>query len=485
MPRSSCHRPRRALRCATAVVLALQLGGCALLEREEPGEPLYPVPAPAEVDWRDLAVRGLQPLEHERGDRWPLVLWEGVGYDSLPPESIEAMLERGVVQHLRLSEPDIEAARALANAGAPVILMEGKAGAWPYDAGQDDASWRLQFPAGADVPEQWRRLPDPTRLDGWRRAGELTRSRLQVYDSEGITVDGVWLDYEGALLNDDYHALRASHAAANLPAAILDNEHLYRKYRRIHWLHRLSRYLAAPIRRVYPEASVTNWVVMMSSSLHPVAGWTDWEHPPSPPLFFTHTNPIAYGIDTYFRFAWPRDHEINRENVDRFYMHLLLRQVSVDAINRRKHRPDLEALAWVARWVPDRADQRTPIMSRAAYREALRHIWLRGVDGMQVFNPARDGYERYALHEVQDVQQVYDEMLAYREFLERGEVMNLDVPGNRDATLVWSGLRLGERAVVRVSNLGADQEVLYVCLDDDSCMNLPIPRGGRTFELTF
>lgn len=472
----------RIRRSVGPLLLAAQLAACAGIGQRAVEEPLYPVPAAAEVDWHE-ALANLAPLDHERGGRWPLVLWDGVGFEPLEPAQIGTLLDRGIVQHLRLRRADTEAAGALSAAGAPVVLMEGAAGAWPYDTVDGGEDWRLQFAAEAEVRPEWRRLPDPTRTEGWERARELTRQRLQRYARHGIDVDAVWLDYEGALLNDDYHAVRASTAASRLPRSIVESERRYRAYRRQHWLGRLSRYLAAPVRRVYPDAAVTNWVVMMSSANDPVLSWTDWPHPPSPPMAFTHSNPIAYGMDTYFLSAWPSGHGITRGNVDRFFTHLLLRQVSADARNRARSRPDMGAVVWVARWVPDNPEQRVPLMSRAAYREALRHIWLRGADAMQVFNPRREGYERYAVREVEDVQSVYGEMLAHREFLEKGKVMNFDVPGNRDATAVWSGLRLDDRALVRATGLGPQPARVNVCLGDGRCVDLDAPPDGRTYVL--
>lgn len=468
---------KRFRRIAPALLLGA-VGGCVTVEREPEVESLYPLPSPADVHWHQVLSR-LRPLENERGDRWPLVLWDGVGFEPLKRRQIGSLLKRGIVQHLRLSRPDLDAARALVDARAPVVLMEGAAGAWPYSTVKGK-EWRLQFAPDASVHPSWRDLADPTLTAGWESARDRILGQLREYKSAGLKVDAVWLDYEGALLHDDHQALRASTAAGRVPRGVLEDEARYRAYRRAHWLHGLSRYVAAPVRRVYPDVSVTNWVVMVSSSMHPVLSWGDWPHPPSPPLFFTHTNPIAYGMDTYFLTAWPPGHDINRDNVDRFYIHLLLRQVSTDALNRAKLRPDMGAVAWVARWVPNRPEHRVPMMSRVAYREALRHIWLRGVDAMQVFNPPREGFERYAIQEVQDVQQVYDEMLAYRDFLEQGEAMNFHVPNNRDALILWSGLRLGGRALVRLTNLGAKQERAYICFTVTWCKDLDVPRHGRT-----
>jgi hypothetical protein len=82
-------------------------------------------------------------------------------------------------------------------------------------------------------------------------------------------------------------------------------------------------------------------------------------------------------------------------------------------------------------------------MSRERYREVLRHLWLRGIKTMQVFNALLPGYEEMAVFEVQDAAAIYDEMLELREFLEDGEVLNVAVPKIQDSGVVWSGLRLG------------------------------------------
>jgi len=63
-------------------------------------------------------------------------------------------------------------------------------------------------------------------------------------------------------------------------------------------------------------------------------------------------------------------------------------------------------------------------MTRERYREVLRHLWLRGVAAMQVFNSRHTGFEDMALPEVDDAAAVYDQMLAFREFPTGGDVLN-------------------------------------------------------------
>jgi hypothetical protein len=160
---------------------------------------------------------------------------------------------------------------------------------------------------------------------------------------------------------------------------------------------------------------------------------------------------------TMFFDQWKKSYPLDREHVDQLYTHLLMREVSTDAANRKIFAPHLESVPWVARWCSDGAqneDAQRPIMSRERYREVLRHLWLRGIKTMQVFNALMPGYEEMALYEVQEAVAVYDEMLDVGDFLENGEVMNLQSPKIQDSGVVWSGLRVGDRAVVRTFKQG-------------------------------
>jgi hypothetical protein len=49
---------------------------------------------------------------------------------------------------------------------------------------------------------------------------------------------------------------------------------------------------------------------------------------------------------------------------------------------------------------------------------------------------------------------VYDEMLPYAEFLDAGTPLCYSVPQPQDDRAVWSGMRLGDRAVVRTFKPG-------------------------------
>ena len=102
---------------------------------------------------------------------------------------------------------------------------------------------------------------------------------------------------------------------------------------------------------------------------------------------------------------------------------------------------------------------------------------------MQVFSPRYPGYEDMALPEVEDAVAAYDEMLAFRKLLERGEVLAWDVPREQDDGAVWSGLRLGDRAVVRVFKQGGGSAKTTARPWPQRAFELEATAGGATWLL--
>lgn len=418
---------------------------------------------PKTIDWLKTIRQKVKPLTHSRGNRWPLIMMKGTGYEPLSSDSINMLLKRGITQHLKVDPSMIPAALKLQDMGSPVILMEGSHGAWPYTLEKDKTQWAHQYPTNQKVPPHWRDTPSPTRFQGWHLAAQKLRTILGEFRKKGVLVDAVWLDYEGEPSQANYYAATLSPSTRKLlPDEAVLNETSFRHYTRQLWVQLLSAYMAAPIREIFPNVSVSNWVVTLSSPQKPLLDWLNRTHPPLGPSLFTATTPIAYGIDTTFLVLWRKKYPLDQEHVDQLYMHVLLRQVSVDSENRQQMAPYLKAFPWVARWVPDHPNKKVPVMSRKRYREALIHLWLRGIDGMQVFNPAYPGQEDMAVFEVMDTVAIYDEMLAYRTFLDKGSVMNFEFPKVQDEGPVWSGLRLGDKAIVRVFWQGSQSKPLKI-----------------------
>jgi hypothetical protein len=413
------------------------------------------------LDWPRLIEGCVPNLQHDRGKRWPLMIWDVRSGDPFTEKTARTLLERGIVAPVRLDAAAIPVAQQVQKSGAPVILLDAKSGSWPYDLVGDPAKWALSFAKDSQVNEAWRRLPVPGRLEGWELAAQRLREILREFRDAGVRVDAVWFDYENAPANVPFEAAKASREAGKeIPAAAVANAEAFDRYRRQLWVQLLSTYIAAPVREIYPAASVANWMALLSSPELPVLGWNNKPLPPTGPTLLSASNPVAYGVDSAFLALWDKEVPTDRREIDRAYLNLLLRQVSADAANRRRVAPQIDSIVWVARDHRTLTDRAAPSMSRAAYREALRHLWLRGADGMQVYNGLRTGHSAVALAEVQDAATVFDELLKHRDFLDQGEVMNLETPPPLHDGALWSGLRLGDHAVVRAVSLsGGDSTV--------------------------
>jgi hypothetical protein len=383
-----------------------------------------------------------------------MILWECGNFKPQPAEHYRDLLARGLTQHVRLDTNHIATALALQAAGSPVIMMQGAGGAWPARLAGERSLWQHRLDPGFKPRDDVHACLLIT--EGWAIQADRVRQTLRAFRAAGVTVDAVWMDWEGDPYSwiDAYE--QASHCARcreTIPAYALAAPPAFHAWRWRLYLDLLAAYLAAPVKEIFPKAETTNWMLVLSTPERPVVSWSDRAIPPGIPALFTASNPVAYGNTVYWRKAWDATWTADRDSVDRFYMHLLLRQVSADAANRARWAPWMKSFPWVDRWCPDDEDPSIPLMSRERYREALRHIWLRGVAGMQVFNPARKGYRAIVLSEVEDAVAVYDEMLEYKDILARGQAMNTNVPGPRDAGVLWSGVMSGDRAVVRVVRL--------------------------------
>ncbi len=72
---------------------------------------------------------------------------------------------------------------------------------------------------------------------------------------------------------------------------------------------------------------------------------------------------------------------------------------------------------------------------------------------MEIFNPVRKGYEDLAVQEVEDASTVFNEMLAYEEFLSSGTVLNHRYTISNQKPVLWSGMKLENQAIIRVVSL--------------------------------
>ncbi|NND96452.1 MAG: hypothetical protein HKN47_03880 [Pirellulaceae bacterium] len=373
--------------------------------------------------WIETIEREVPPLKHETGDRLPMIMWHGVGFDSLSQREIDVLRQRGLVQHLQMDVAMIPAARALQSAGVPVILMQGRTDNWPYSLAKNGDDWAHQFDLsyqptwfGKEDAFEWHGAC-PNQIAGWSVLQQQTRQTMQAFRDAGVDIAGVWMDYEGDpypwshLFDQLQHCRRCR---AELPPNIVQDKNAWRTFAWQRYVELYDQHFAKPIREVYPDSLVTNWHVVFSTADDPVRYFVrDILLPPLSPRHFSATNPIAYGSDLVWHERSKTTDAATQNSVDLFYSNEILQQVRTDLVNRRAlGKQNVKSIPWVARVCKiDTSDRKAPVMTRESYRRALVQLWQYDIATMQIFNPLHDGSEELAITEIQDAVLAYDEFL--------------------------------------------------------------------------
>jgi hypothetical protein len=86
---------------------------------------------------------------------------------------------------------------------------------------------------------------------------------------------------------------------------------------------------------------------------------------------------------------------------------------------------------------------------------------------------------------VQDAVAVYDEMLAYRDFIGTGTVLSYRVPPVQGDSAIWSGMRAGNRAVIRTFKQGEGSEAVTVDPWPGHPVTLNATSAGKTYVLSY
>ena len=413
-------------------------------------------------------------LKHDNTGRFPMIAIEAFKLDAndkswqeakpFPPEVIRELKKRGLTQWIPPHERYIPFALALQQEGAGVIMVEGNAFNGPPD--QAPASMHIlpEDYQKLDRPGQQPLFPCPLVLDGWVITQHKLRETFKQYKDAGVNVDAVWLDWE---IEPDWRnaqwdeAKHCSRCRKQFPPGVLDDQQIYRHFIEQWRVQLFSAYVVAPIFEYYPHVSITNWEEVISTPEEPTPTWSGtrlW--PPKYLGMFTAANPVAYGNTIWKRHNWKDEWgwPLDETHMDRLYTSVMLNQISVHESNAQKISPWKQSIPWVDRFCADDRDPAIPILSRVRYREILRHCWLRGADGMQIFNPLwfKEDAAKLAIatEELEDAVAVYDELLQYRPFLEGGVAMNTSTLTPTYEGVIWSGLRLGDEAIIRAFTQG-------------------------------
>lgn len=454
--------------------------------------------AEAPVPW-DLPtlLQRVPPLKHDATGRLAMVTWDRFLASAddksftegkpLPVEMYRELARRGLTQALFPDEKYIPMALAIQEAGGQVIFVQGDGGNGP---GAEASDTLHQLPKDFKIPEGEIHYVCPLMLAGWNVRANKVRATLTKFKEAGVKVTGYWMDWEGEpwpLKAQWEQAKACTRCREQFPAGVLDDWERYRSHIALLRADLFSAYLAAPALEIFPTCSVTNWEAVVSMPDNITWSWTQSRSlPPQQIGLLTGSNPIAYGNDALYRIHWKKlgNLPLNQETMDRLYTSVELAQVSQNEANQMRWSAEKQTIPWVDRYCPDADDSKIPIMSRERYREVLRHLWLRGTDAMQIFQPVRKGHESIATEEIEDAVAIYDEMLEYRKFLDAGKVMNTAVPALQEKGPIWSGLLLGDEAVVRA--FVQDSKPKDFALrpwEDSPAVKLTAPPSGATYRL--
>ena len=117
--------------------------------------------------------------------------------------------------------------------------------------------------------------------------------------------------------------------------------------------------------------------------------------------------------------------------------------------------PIISFVHWNTVVVTDKPDPSVKQMSEESYQELLWHMLLRGTDTFHMWSGAKEFPKETRL-----VHEVYAAAQQYGEFLEYGTPITFDVP-KKPGTVI-SGLALGDRALVRRTDFGANREPVEI-----------------------
>lgn len=446
------------------------------------------------MSWPDgiqTVLEQARPLTSPRGRRLPLYLWPAMSPGPLSPERAEDLvreLDRRGVGLVCPWDPDrregslreaLTVARAQGKLGLGIAIDATACLASYFDGSPATAhvrdSGKLFFDTSFGHPE----MGCPFALDHRRPA---IRERVEwfagAYARERLAPRFVFADWEIDGPLEWNGAWDASRECRRCRERVPDLENFLAFQKAIRDLRAdLQREdYAEPILRRFPRALVGNYAV------YPNDGFRYWYD------YFEHESPVLPGIrEGYtlhrhwaaewersgYTFAMPVVYPWERlfywtdaEPADfRWFRNMLF-----VGSNACRHTPrGVPIVAFVHfHMIPyfEQTDASPPQMSERAYRELLWHLLLRGVATFFLWCTEEENAV-----EVRLLHGVWAEAQQWGAFLERGQPITFDVP--EQPVPVVSGLRLGDRVLVRRTDFGDERDDVYVSVRG---VTLRVPR---------
>jgi hypothetical protein len=434
----------------------------------------------------------VHPMVHRLDGRMPLLVWNL----PMPGESamiwsrqsgslrkaVDELARRGIMPVvLPPGEGALALARTLQEAGQPVYLSIARADQLQKTAWQNCTIWVYQ--PGENLPrnippQRWPCLPanDPALAAQW------VQKRVQGLHDAGIKVNGAFFDDEG--LPQPWAGLLESQRStpqcrAQYPPGLLDDPQQFLDYVVDLRAKLIDRAMAGPIHRLFPGAVVGNFGE--TSWTQPHVGPGGQTYPPLrcggdivTPDLYAHVAPVVRSDGLV----------LSQEKMDQQSLQYLLNKLGAAAPAARAYGQLL--VPYISQQVPAEVPFRGPslTMSDNAWRELQWHVWLRGANGLFLFNPPATNVKSpmsASFRMVENARDIYDHVLAQRKFLDKGEPMTYGVPDLTKGEPLWSGLRLPEQCLVRVFSPTAQTQKVKVQAYEQAQVTLDAPPQGATY----
>lgn len=433
----------------------------------------------------DQIVAEIPPMETERGDRLPLIVWR---LQNIPADDeadleqlMRALNERGIAavsgwtarNMERRREQAMRTAAVQKRAGMPVVVnatgvmyrfFDGSEGTG--HVGEDgeeffDTSFSEHVAMGCPFALEHRYPAIRAQMEAY----------VEAYAEAGLPLDIVIGDWEidGPIeWNDAWQNSRKCVRCRENVANIENFGEFQASLRTIRA--RMQREcFVEPVKRRYPDALVGNYAVYPHGG---VRYWYDYfEREPGDDMpyipdqaaryrpWFHEFSMTGYSFAMPVVYTWRRIFDwYDFENLDYRWFYNMLLVASNAAWSTSARIPIISFVHWHTT-APGGAPP-VPQFSEEKYQELLWHMLLRGHSGLAMWCRPEE-----TLKETQLLREVYEAALEHREFLEEGVPVNYDVP--RQQGPVVSGLRLGDRVLTRRTDF------------DDSIIPVAIPVGEK------
>lgn len=462
--------------------------------------------ARAQTTWTiDSLAQVVQPMCHRLDGRFPVIAWtvpeiafkDQAAADYLSGElnqRIATLWERGVVPAIMLDDApwgtaqgQIAVARAAQDNGAPVhavaMLPGGPREFWP------ESSW---FTVDGKT---WPLLPEADPEPAYYHVYD----KLLALRDAGITVNALWQDYEdlpnpwnGVYPAQNWYVNNVDSLAYRGRGIDWDIPGDWTKFKKYAYDLRFPLLRQSSMRALVElfgaETTYGNYGDFRSSLASPAYDLNGISYPPSSVGADSVAMPAVYANNRRLPAFLASAGELTPERVDDIHWFLMMRVFSATAANDP---PGALTIPFVS---PEVNDLNDPLvngtrMSEPIYRELLRHLWLRGADGMVAFTTDPTRYPMYTaeseLAKIESVRAVLDEMLGYRDFLVHGVPMNFafDSAVNYSPRTVWSGLARTYDAIVHLTSLNGSTDPVTIQAFGETFTLTPVPSAGVTYYI--